>query len=96
MREKTMPKVEIFTNIFCPYCSTAKRILKKHGILFEERNITILLGWMVPTRNYKEMFERSNGKTTVPQIFINNQYYGDASKLQADDQADKLDAIFKS
>jgi glutaredoxin 3 len=96
MRVTSMAKVEIFTYIFCPYCIAAKRILKKHGILFEERNIVILFGWMVPTRNYKEMFERSGGKTTVPQIFINNRYYGDASKIQADDQADKLDAVFKS
>ena len=91
-----MAKVEIFTNIFCPYCSDAKRILKKHGIPFKERNITILFGWMVPTKNFKEMFERSGGKDTVPQIFINNQYYGDASKLKTDDQANKLDTIFNS
>ena len=63
-----MPKVEIYTKMFCPYCVRAKRLLADKGVDFEEIDIT--MGG--PRR--AEMIQRANGRTTVPQIFIGDAH----------------------
>ena len=82
-----MPKVEIYSKMFCPYCVRAKRLLGDKGVEFEEHDIT--LGG--PRR--AEMIQRANGSTTVPQIFINGHHIGGSDELAALEQAGKLDAL---
>ena len=36
-----MPRVEIYTKMFCPYCTRAKRLLSDKGLAFEEYDITL-------------------------------------------------------
>ena len=31
-----MPKVEIYTTFFCPYCARAKALLDRKGVAYEE------------------------------------------------------------
>jgi glutaredoxin 3 len=81
-----MPKVEIYSTMFCPYCSRAKSLLSKKGVKFE--NIDII---EEPDRR-AEMIQRANGRTTVPQIFINGEHIGGSDDLAALDRAGKLDA----
>jgi glutaredoxin 3 len=40
-----------------------------------------------------EMLEKSNGKRSVPQIFIGGQHIGGCDDLYALDKAGKLDAL---
>lgn len=82
-----MPKVEIYTKMFCPYCARAKKLLAEKGVDFEETDIT--MGG--PGR--QEMLARSNGGTTVPQIFINGEHIGGSDDLAALEAAGKLDAL---
>jgi len=82
-----MTKVEIYTKMFCPYCTRAKSLLSAKGAAFEEYDIS--LGG--PKR--AEMLERANGGYTVPQIFINDRHVGGSDELAALDRAGKLDAL---
>ncbi|HWI87447.1 MAG TPA: glutaredoxin 3 [Sphingomonas sp.] len=82
-----MPKVEIYTKMFCPYCVRAKRLLTGKGIIFEEYDIT--MGG--PRR--AEMIQRANGGTTVPQIFIEDVHVGGSDELAALERRGKLDPM---
>jgi glutaredoxin 3 len=82
-----MPKIEIYTKFLCPYCTRAKSLLAAKGQAFEE--IDISTGG--PRRT--EMLERSGGRQTVPQIFINGTHVGGCDDIHALDRAGKLDAM---
>jgi len=84
---KQMAKVEIYTKMFCPYCARALKLLRSKGVEIEEFDIT--MGG--PKR--AEMLSRSNGRTTVPQIFINGAHVGGSDDLAALESAGKLDPM---
>lgn len=86
-----MAKIVIYSKKICPYCVQAKNLLKRKGISdFIEIDIT--------QGSFKEeMIEKSGGKMTVPQIFINDKHIGGFDDLYALDKAKKLDdMIFDS
>ncbi len=82
-----MAKVEIYTKAFCPYCTRALKLLAAKGVEPQEFDIT--MGG--PKR--AEMLERANGRTTVPQIFIDGVHIGGSDDLAALDRAGKLDPL---
>jgi glutaredoxin 3 len=82
-----MPKIEIYTKAFCPYCSRAEALLRSKGADYEEFDIT--MGG--PKR--AEMLQRANGQSTVPQIFIGDRHIGGSDDLAALDRSGQLDAL---
>ncbi len=82
-----MAKVEVYTKMFCPYCTRAMRLLGEKGVAVEEYDIS--MGG--PKR--VEMLDRANGRTTVPQIFIDGAHIGGSDDLAALDRAGKLDPL---
>jgi glutaredoxin 3 len=82
-----MPPVEIYTTRFCPYCNTAKALLRRKGVSFTE--IDLIGNW----ERRDEMIKRANGRMTVPQIFIGPVHVGGSDDLHALDRAGKLDAL---
>ena len=83
-----MARIEIYTKFLCPYCTRAKSLLKSKGVdNIEEFDIT--MGG--PKRT--EMLERANGRTTVPQIFIDGRHIGGSDDLVALDRAGGLDPL---
>ena len=82
-----MAKVEIYTKAFCPYCTRAMSLLASKGV--EPEHVDITMGG--PGR--AEMLGRSNGRTTVPQIFIDGRHIGGFDDLHALDRAGKLDPL---
>ncbi|KAB7647435.1 glutaredoxin 3 [Polymorphobacter fuscus] len=82
-----MAKIEIYTKMMCPFCTRAKTLLTKKGATFDEMDIT--MGG--PQR--AEMIERSGGRQTVPQIFINGTHVGGSDDLAALERDGKLDAM---
>jgi glutaredoxin 3 len=82
-----MPPVEIYTTRFCPYCSTAKALLKRKGVDYKE--IDLSSDWA----QRDAMIERANGRMTVPQIFIGTTHVGGSDELHALERAGKLDAL---
>ena len=82
-----MAKVEIYTKAFCPYCSRATALLASKGAAFEEYDITM------GGAKRAEMLERANGRTTVPQIFIDGRHIGGSDDLAALERQGGLDAL---
>jgi glutaredoxin 3 len=82
-----MATVEIYTKAFCPYCSRAKRLLDEKGVAYEEFDIT--MGG--PKR--AEMIQRADGRTTVPQIFVDGAHIGGSDDLAALEREGRLDAL---
>lgn len=85
-----MAKVEIYTKWGCPYCLRAKRLLDGKGASYEEYDIT--MGG--PQR--AEMIQRANGRTTVPQVFIDGKHIGGSDDLAALDARGGLDPLLKA
>ena len=84
-----MPKVEIYTQPWCPYCSRAVSLLQKKGVPFRE--IDAPHG----TAQREEAVARS-GRTTVPQVFIDGRHVGGCDDLMALDRAGKLDPMLSA
>ena len=82
-----MPEVVVYSSLLCPYCSMAKRLLSGKGVEYEE----IKVDWNRKRR--LEMMERTNGRHTVPQIFIGAHHVGGFDDLYALDQAGELDQL---
>jgi glutaredoxin 3 len=82
-----MAHVEIYTKAFCGFCVRAKRLLDEKGADYEEYDIT----FGGPKR--AEMLERSNGRTSVPQIFIGGRHVGGSDDLQALEGEGRLDPL---
>lgn len=82
-----MPTVEIYTKAFCGYCFRAKRLLDSKGIEYQEHEVY----FGGPER--QEMIQRSGGRTTVPQIFIDGRHVGDCNELMALERQGKLDEL---
>jgi glutaredoxin 3 len=82
-----MAKVEIYTAMMCGYCNRAIRLLESKNISYEE--IDVSLSADLRTR----MRSRANGKTSVPQIFIDDDHIGGCSELYALENAGHLDKL---
>jgi glutaredoxin 3 len=80
-----MAEVELYTTMYCPYCSRARALLQRKGVAFVDIDIA-----EHPERR-GEMVRRANGRTTVPQIFINGEHIGGCDDLVALDSAGGLD-----
>ena len=81
-----MPRVEVYTQPWCPFCARAVNLLKRKGVAFEE--IDAPHG----TAERATAIERS-GRSTVPQVFIGGVHVGGSDDLAALERAGKLDAM---
>ncbi len=82
-----MPRIEIYTQPWCPFCTRAVSLLAKKGAVFEEINAP----HGSPERT--QASTRSGGRTTVPQIFIGERHIGGCDDLMALERAGKLDVL---
>ena len=82
-----MPKVEIYTQPWCPYCSRAVALLQKKGVPFQE----IDAPHGSPQR--RDAQARSGGRTTMPQVFIDGRHVGGCDDLLALERSGKLDPM---
>ena len=90
IEETAVAKVEVYTKFGCPYCYRAKRLLDGKGASYEEFDIT--MGG--PQR--AEMIQRANGRTTVPQVFIDGKHIGGSDDLAALDARGGLDTLLQA
>lgn len=84
-----MPKVEIYTSPFCPYCASAKRLLQTKRQDFVEFDV------LAKPHLRDEMTRRAQGRTTVPQIFIDDRHIGGSDDLHALDASGELDRLLE-
>ncbi|ADE29715.1 glutaredoxin 3 [Rickettsia prowazekii] len=88
MNKSILHTIIIYTLASCPYCIKAKALLDKKNVIYEEIEVSNL------TQEEKEKFiKKSGGKSTVPQIFIDNMHVGgcdDLFNLEKEGRLDKL------
>ncbi|HEY7744999.1 MAG TPA: glutaredoxin 3 [Desulfuromonadales bacterium] len=81
-----MKRIEIYTKSYCPFCQRAKELLRIKGVRFIENDVTT-----DPLRE-REMQERS-GRTTVPEIFVDDILLGGCDDLFELDEKGELDRL---
>lgn len=82
-----MAQVEIYTKFLCPYCIRAMSLLQNKGIEPIEYDVTM------GGPKKEEMIQRSGGRMTMPQIFIDGRHIGGCDELVALDKAGGLDPL---
>ena len=85
-----MKKVVIYTGDLCIHCNWAIDLLKRKNIQFTEYNIA------KDEAKREEMFKKSNGAKTIPQIFIGEHHVGGNDELQALESEGKLNSLLGS
>ena len=85
-----MKKVIIYTGDLCVHCDWAIELLNRKNIKFTEYNVT------KDAVKREEMFKKSNGAKTVPQIFIGEHHVGGNVELQALERDGKLDSLLNT
>lgn len=83
----SQPTIDIYTKFYCPYCTSAKRLLDKKGVHYSEHDVTM------GGEKKREMLARAPDARTVPQIFIGDVHVGGSDQLHALDREGKLDAL---
>lgn len=81
-----MPKVEIYSKYFCPFCKRAKHLLKQLNVPFEEIEISF-------NPQLQAEMKRRSQRTTVPQIFIDGEHIGGSDDLVRAHQNGNLDRL---
>ncbi|MEM7724900.1 MAG: glutaredoxin 3 [Cyanobacteria bacterium P01_A01_bin.45] len=80
-------KVEIYTWSTCPFCIRAKGLLDKKGVEYKEYCID------GDEEARAEMSERASGRSSLPQIFINDSHIGGCDDIYALESRNKLDEL---
>ncbi len=85
-----MPKIVMYSTLFCPYCMRAKALLDSKGVDYDEFRIE------GDQERMQEMIQRANGRTSVPQIFIDDYHVGGYDDMAALDRAGRLDPLLET
>lgn len=88
--QQSSAKVEIYTWMACGYCIRAKRLLTDKNITFIEHAID------GDEEARRQMVQRADGRSTVPQIFINGQGIGGFLELQQLEHEGHLEGMLSS
>ena len=84
-----MKNIIMYTGPLCNFCEAAKRLLARNNATFKEINIATQDGLR------DEMIKKSNGRRTVPQIFIGDQHIGGYEELRALEKESKLKELLE-
>lgn len=71
------PTVTTYTKDYCPFCKAAKALLSSKRVKFTNHEISD-----DPAKR-REMIQKANGRSTVPQIFIGDVHVGGYTGLEA-------------
>lgn len=81
-----MPRIQIYTTQWCPYCNAAKSLLDGKGVAYEEVRAE-------DPQVRTAMVERAHGRRTVPQIFVGQTHVGGYDDLAALERRGQLDPL---
>lgn len=82
-----MPKIEVYTTTYCPYCVRAKQLLDIKDLDYTEIDVTNDDAARV------NLVAKAEGRRTVPQIFINDTPIGGYDDLRALEESGRLDQM---
>ena len=78
--------IEIYTTPTCPFCHAAKDLLRAKMVSFEEIVV-------IDQDKRAAMSARADGRTSVPQIFINGTHVGGCDDLFMLEESGELNAL---
>ena len=81
-----MPRVTVYTTEPCGYCRTAKALLQKRGIAYEEINLA-------KDPSGRAELVRLTGMMTFPQVVIDERPIGGYQELVMADRAGRLSEL---
>lgn len=79
-------QIELFTLSWCGYCSRARALLDRHGVVYREVCLDRDPGGRIDIRS-------RSGRATLPQLFVDGRHVGDCDELHALERQGKLRAI---
>ena len=82
-----MAKIEIYTTNTCPYCVRAKALLDSKDLDYAVIDVTGNEAARLA------LVEKSGGRRTVPQIFINDKGVGGYDDLRTLEESGELDRL---
>jgi glutaredoxin 3 len=82
-----MPEITIYTKGFCPHCEAAKALLTRKAAAFVEVKVD------ADRAAQALMAARAGGRSTVPQIFIDERHIGGCDDLYALEASGHLDPL---
>jgi len=84
-----MARIEIYSTPSCPFCVRAKRLLDERGIAYEDIDVS------GDPELRTQIMQRSGGRRTVPQIFIDGRSIGGYEELAELDASGELATLTK-
>jgi glutaredoxin 3 len=85
-----LAEIVIYSKPGCPYCHAAMDLLDRKGVEY-----TDIVASNDPAKK-QEMIQRSGGRMTFPQIFIDGKHVGGSDDLHALDRKGQLDALLEA
>ena len=82
-----MAKITIYTTRTCGFCYAAKSLLTKKGLSFDEIDVS------ADPAERQRMMLRTNGRRSVPQIFIGETHVGGNEDLYELERRGGLDQL---
>ena len=82
-----MKEIIIYSRATCPFCIQAKNLLQAKNVSYQDIDIEQDL------EKKEEMIKRADGKSSVPQIFVDGKLIGGCDDLYELDEKGELDAI---
>lgn len=83
-----MAKVVIYSSDWCPFCIRAKQLLDSKDVAFDEIKVD-------GQPQVRAQMAQKAGRTSVPQIWIDDRHVGGCDDLYALERAGKLDALLQ-
>ena len=81
-----MTEITIYCSNYCPFCIRAKQLLDKKGARYTEIGVD-------GKPDVRAKMTKLAGKSSVPQIWINDVHVGGCDELIALDRSGKLDKM---
>ena len=81
--------IEIYTWSSCPFCISAKALLDKKQVNYQE--------YLIDGNDIEreKMADRANGRNSLPQIFIDEEHIGGCDDLYGLEAQGKLDPLLQ-
>jgi len=89
MNMPAQPEIVMYSTRVCPYCERARALFARKKVDFKEIKID------EDPQQFAIMLKRSNGRRTVPQIFIGDKHVGGFDDMVALDRAGQLDPLLQ-
>lgn len=81
--------IVLYGTLMCPYCNAAKQLLKNKGLKYQEIRVD-------QDRQQRQVMMEKSGRTSVPQIFIDDKHIGGFDDLNALNRSGQLDELLST